>query len=387
METARQVFSRLTEGVVNFKADTNITPLKQAFHAGIASQFSVKYDELFEMNNDFLPEQSLDYFGIGFEEEVPKNQDPSEEDEEMKDRTNGSSDEEEENEEEAKKEEEAKQQKNKKKGKKAKKEKPEHENDEELEPIRQDFIFIGDAKKSDTVTKQEIDKLLTKSKHVALHKIFRGGILPPVLIFVNSNHLAKRLHKELSESQSLGSTSSTSSFSNENSLKKDTRSLTTIFDPNQKNLNGKEISMDELSNRIDHIDNQTPETQIEEIVSRIKLGELWVLVCVDKVIEKLKKITYVPCVIHYDFPSNTDAYIKRTKFAAKTKNSKSFGFWSTHDIESLKAFAYFFLFFYNFLKKFDKNFCFKSVMQVVKKSEISTKALESDERTKFLLSM
>eukprot|EP00826_Nyctotherus_ovalis_P042884 TRINITY_DN4479_c0_g3_i2.p1 TRINITY_DN4479_c0_g3~~TRINITY_DN4479_c0_g3_i2.p1 ORF type:complete len:358 (+),score=100.46 TRINITY_DN4479_c0_g3_i2:853-1926(+) len=132
-----------------------------------------------------------------------------------------------------------------------------------------------------------------QGKLLALRKQFKEGFKPPMLIFVQSKHRAKELHKELA------------------------------YEP---------VNIGAM-----HADMQTRER--DEVVEKFRRGELWVLICSDLMARGID-FKGVNTVVNYDFPQSIVGYIHRIGRAGRAGNKgTAITFATKDDVELLKPIA------------------------------------------------
>ncbi|XP_076893410.1 DEAD-box ATP-dependent RNA helicase 57-like [Bidens hawaiensis] len=145
------------------------------------------------------------------------------------------------------------------------------------ESINQKLIFVGSE----------------EGKLIALRQTFQESLNPPVLVFVQNKERAKELYEELKLSD----------------------------------------------NRIDVIHSDLTQLQRENAIDNFRAGKTWVLIATD-VIARGMDFKGVNCVINYDFPDSSSAYIHRIGRSGRAgRKGEAITFYTEADVRYLKNIA------------------------------------------------
>ncbi|KAD5803144.1 hypothetical protein E3N88_14504 [Mikania micrantha] len=145
------------------------------------------------------------------------------------------------------------------------------------ESIKQKLVFVGSE----------------EGKLIALRQTFEESLNPPVLIFVQNKERAKNLYEELKFSDI----------------------------------------------RVDVIHSDLPQLQRENAVDNFRAGKTWILIATD-VIARGMDFKGVNCVINYDFPDSSSAYIHRIGRSGRAgRRGHAVTFYTEADVRYLKNIA------------------------------------------------
>jgi len=156
--------------------------------------------------------------------------------------------------------------------------------------------FRGGAAVPDTVEQSLVFVGREEGKLLALRQILREGVLPPVLVFLQTKERARELYHEL--------------------------------------------CYDDIKVEVMHAD-RSPE-QRAELLSKVRTGEVWVLLCTD-VCSRGLDLKAVNMVINYDLPSSCVAYVHRVGRTGRAgRKGRAVSFWTEGDMlegKGLRAIA------------------------------------------------
>lgn len=146
-----------------------------------------------------------------------------------------------------------------------------------VETVEQKLLFVG----------SEEGKLL------AMRQMFQKGLQPPVLVFVQSKERAKQLHKEL--------------------------------------------AYDGVNVDVIHADRS--QAKREAVVDSFRAGQTWVLIATDLMARGID-VKGVRCIVNYDFPQSTAAYIHRVGRTGRAgRRGEAVTFYTEDDAPMLRPIA------------------------------------------------
>ncbi|GAB5033300.1 rna dead-box type [Nannochloropsis oceanica] len=146
--------------------------------------------------------------------------------------------------------------------------------------------YQGGAAVPDTVTQSLLFVGREEGKLLALRQILREGVLPPVLVFLQTKERARELYHEL--------------------------------------------CYDNFKVEVMHAD-RSPE-QRAELLHKVRTGEVWVLLCTD-ICSRGLDLRTVNMVINYDLPSSCVAYVHRVGRTGRAgRKGRAVSFWTEGDM-------------------------------------------------------
>lgn len=193
-----------------------------------------------------------------------------------------------------------------------------------LSPIK---ITVGDENVAQLLVKQRLEYVMNEDgKRLGIKQLVAKGTSLPMLIFVQSKERAMQLFQELqytftwlgnitTNPQNTQLTSSTTSSSSvpsfkEQYAKKYGKSVLSKSSTPARNSSIASIASKATSTRIAVLHSDLTESDRLDIVTKFRVGEIWILLCTD-VISRGLDFLHVKCVLNYDFPSSVATYLHR----------------------------------------------------------------------------